>query len=209
MGVENFLTFMATALFFIMTPGIDTIFILNKSIGQGRKAGMYATLGINSGVLVHTAFAALGLSLLVAKSALAFSVIKYLGAAYLVYLGVAKLMVAGNEGKAPAPAEVTGTGRQHYISGLVTNTLNPKVALFFLAFFPQFIRPEAINRPLPFLILGVTYAAMGMVWFLILTLFAAAFSEKLKHNPHVSKWINKISGAVFLMMGLKIALAKR
>jgi len=105
--------------------------------------------------------------------------------------------------------QIGHTSRQNFVSGLVTNTLNPKVALFFLAFFPQFIRLDEIDNPTPFIILGVTYAAMGMLWFLILTLFASSFSQKLKNNPHVSKWVNKVSGAVFISMGLKIALSKR
>src|SRR6202012_6040479 len=90
LGVENFLTFIIAATIFAITPGLDIMFILNKSIGQGKKAGFYATLGINTGVLVHTIFAALGLSLIIARSVLAFSVLKYLGAAYLVYLGITK-----------------------------------------------------------------------------------------------------------------------
>ncbi|MDX1328768.1 MAG: LysE family translocator, partial [Arenibacter sp.] len=92
MGIENFLAFLLTALFFVMTPGLDTVFILNKSITQGRKAGFYASLGINSGVLVHTLFAALGLSILIAQSAMAFSLIKYLGAAYMIYLGISNFI---------------------------------------------------------------------------------------------------------------------
>ena len=90
MGIENLITFIVTALFFIMTPGIDTIFVLNKSISQGRKSGIYATLGVNTGVLTHTFFAAIGLSMVIAKSAFAFAVIKYIGAIYLIYIGFLK-----------------------------------------------------------------------------------------------------------------------
>ncbi|MBQ0768888.1 MAG: LysE family translocator, partial [Bizionia sp.] len=141
MGIENFMTFIITALFFVMTPGIDTIFVLNKSIGQGKKAGVYSTLGINTGILVHTLFAALGLSLIVAKSATAFSVIKYIGAAYLIFIGISSLLSKKGVVKTVAADQKMNTGRQNFVSGLITNTLNPKVALFFLAFFPQFINP--------------------------------------------------------------------
>ncbi|HEY6900171.1 MAG TPA: LysE family translocator, partial [Puia sp.] len=123
---------------FIMTPGIDTMFVLNKAIGQGRKAGIYSSLGINSGILVHTTFAALGLSLIVAKSAVAFSVVKYLGAGYLIYLGVSSLL-KGSGVRAVAGVSVGQSNWKNFYTGIVTNVLNPKVALFFLSFFPQFI----------------------------------------------------------------------
>src|ERR1700743_3255445 len=134
MGIENFLTFMATTLFFIMTPGLDTVFILNKSIGQGRKAGIYATLGINTGILVHTTFAALGLSLIIAKSVIAFTVLKYLGAAYLIYLGITKIVSKETIVNTGAVKKSANTSKQNFISGVVNNVLSPKVALFFLAF---------------------------------------------------------------------------
>lgn len=209
MGVENYLTFIFTALFFIMTPGLDTIFILNKSIGQGKKAGVYSTLGVNTGVLVHTIFAALGLSLIIAKSVIAFAVLKYLGAAYLIYLGIAKMVSKKTIVNTDAVKKEANTSKQNFISGVVNNVLNPKVALFFLAFFPQFIKRELINSPLPFIILGVTYAVMGIVWLLMLTLFASAFSKKLADNSKAGKWLNKISGVAFIAMGLKVAFTKR
>ena len=209
MGIENFLTFMATTLFFIMTPGLDTVFILNKSIGQGRKAGIYATLGINAGILVHTTFAALGLSLIVAKSVVAFTVLKYLGAAYLIYLGIAKIVSKETIIKTGTIKKASNTSKQNFISGVVNNVLNPKVALFFLAFFPQFIKRESIGSPVPFIILGATYAVMGVLWLLMLTMFASTFSKKLTDNPQSGKWINRFSGIAFILMGLKVALTKR
>jgi threonine/homoserine/homoserine lactone efflux protein len=209
MGIENFLTFMAATLFFIMTPGLDTVFILNKSIGQGRKAGVYATLGINTGILVHTTFAALGLSLVIAKSVIAFTVLKYLGAAYLIYLGIAKIVSKDTILNTHAIKKATNTSKQNFVSGVVNNVLNPKVALFFLAFFPQFIKRESINSPVPFVILGATYAVMCVIWLLMLTLFASAFSKKLTDTPQAGKCINKLSGIAFILMGLKVAFTKR
>ncbi|APG64285.1 lysine transporter LysE [Tenacibaculum todarodis] len=207
MGIENLMTFIVTALFFIMTPGIDTVFVLNKSIGQGRKSGIYATFGINTGVLVHTFFAALGLSVLIAKSTIAFSLIKFLGAGYLIYLGFLKLK--NKEGFFPADnKKFSKNSKNDFWTGFLTNTLNPKVALFFLAFFPQFINVNQMDNPIPFLLLGITYALIGIVWFLILTLFASVFSQKLKSNLKSGCWLNKLSGLVFIVMGIKIALAK-
>ncbi|WP_245849745.1 LysE family translocator [Hymenobacter crusticola] len=198
-----------TALLFTMTPGLDTIFILNKSIGQGHKAGLYSTLGINTGVLVHTLFAALGLSLIVAQSAIAFAILKYLGAAYLLYLGVQKLRSKQALVAIDAADQPPTSDRQNFVSGVVTNVLNPKVALFFLAFFPQFIEPTALNNPLPFLLLGLTYAAIGVLWFTLLTMFAAYFAARVMQRPAASTWLNRISGGAFILMGLKVALTRR
>lgn len=209
MGLENFLTFVITALIFIMTPGIDTVFILNKSIGQGKKAGIYSTLGINTGILVHTLFAALGLSLIIAKSAIAFAIIKYLGAAYLIYLGISKIVSKTTMIEAAGKQKANNSNLQNFVAGLVTNVLNPKVALFFLAFFPQFINPKAMDNPVPFFTLGITYAFMGIIWLAMLTMFASAFSKKLVANPKTNNWLNKGSGVVFILMGLKIAFSKK
>lgn len=209
MGIEHFFTFVISAFFFILTPGIDTVFVLNKSISQGKKAGVYATLGVNSGILVHTLFAALGLSLILAQSALAFSIVKYAGAAYLFYLGIEKLVSKKKTFQFKTSAETRVSNRKNYISGVLTNVLNPKVALFFMAFFPQFIRPEAINSPLPFILLGATYAFLGLIWFTILSLFTSSFSDRLMNNPRFSKWMDKIAGITFILLGVKIALTRR
>ena len=208
-GVENFLAFVIAATIFVLTPGLDTIFILNKSIAQGKRAGIYATMGINTGVLVHTIFAALGLSLIVAKSVLAFAVLKYFGAAYLLYLGVSKLISKENIIDIQAPQKNGKTGKQNFISGVINNILNPKVALFVLAFFPQFIKREYISSPVPFIFLGITYAILGLTWLMVLTLFAAAFSKKLSNSHRANTWLNRFSGITFVLMGVKVALSKR
>jgi threonine/homoserine/homoserine lactone efflux protein len=208
MGIINFTTFLITSFLFIISPGIDTIFILNKSIAQGKKWGLYSTLGITTGVLVHTTFAAFGLSLILAQSAMAFNVVKYLGAVYLIYLGVTKLfakegIIKEKESKQPASVKKT------YLSAVLTNVLNPKVAIFFLAFFPQFIQPAFLHSALPFIVLGVSYAILGLLWFVILTIFAGSFSHKLQEKPSIGAWLNKFSGVVFILMGAKVAFTKR
>lgn len=207
-GIENYTLFLATAFLFIMSPGIDTVFVLNKSIGQGRTAGVYATLGINSGILVHTMFAAFGLSMIVAQSAIAFSIVKYLGALYLVYMGISailskkKLDITTQEPK-------HRSNFQHFYAGFITNTLNPKVALFFLSFFPQFIKKEYFNSAAPFITLGISYAILGVMWFLTITYFSSLFSERLKANPGFNNWMNKTSGVVYILMGVKIAITRK
>jgi len=204
MGIENFITFMLTALLFVVTPGIDTVFVLNKSIGQGRKSGMFAALGINIGVLVHTLFAALGLSVLLSQSEMAFTIIKYIGFAYLVYLGVLKLKNTKEVLHLVADKEVHKKVNNDFWSGFFTNTLNPKVALFIIAFFPQFINPAQMNNPMPFIILGFTFALIGTVWYLGLSFFAGSFSENIKSHPNFNVWLNRVSGFAFILMGIKI-----
>lgn len=196
---------MVSALFFVMTPGMDTVFVLNKSIGQGRKSGFYATLGVNTGVLTHTFLSAIGVSVLLSKSALAFSIIKYAGACYLIYTGYLKLKNNTGILLGKAEPENRESLKKDFWSGFITNSLNPKVALFFLAFFPQFVTPSQIDNPIPYLLLGLTFAAIGVIWYLILTLFASEFSEKIRSNPKTEIWIGRVSGLVFILMGLKIA----
>ncbi|WP_183561300.1 LysE family translocator [Mucilaginibacter sp. SP1R1] len=208
MGIINFTTFLIASFLFIISPGIDTIFILNKSIAQGKKSGIYATLGITTGVLVHTTLAAFGLSLILAQSAMVFNLVKYLGAAYLIYLGVTKFFSTETIVKENKVMELEPI-KKTYLSAVVTNTLNPKVAIFFLAFFPQFIQPAYIHNALPFILLGVTYAITGLLWFMLLTLFAGAFSVKLKQKQSFGIWLNKFSAIAFVLMGVKIAFTKR
>lgn len=208
MGIINFTTFLVTSFLFIISPGIDTIFVLNKSVTQGKKAGIYSTLGITTGVLVHTTLAAFGLSLILSQSAMAFSFVKYAGAAYLVCLGISKFFSKDTVVKKDTPAIIESV-RKTYLSAVLANALNPKVAIFFLAFFPQFIQPTHIHNALPFILLGVTYALTSLVWFMILTFFAGSLSIRLKQRPLFGVWLNKFSAIVFVLMGVKIAFTKR
>ena len=206
MGIENFIAFFTATILFVLTPGMETIFLINKSISQGRKSGVYTAFGLNTGALVHTLFGALGLSIIVAKSAIFFALIKYLGAAYLIYLGVMKVLskkdLIGND----VEEQKKNSAKNDFKSGFITNILNPKVALFFIAFFPQFISPDHIENPVPFIFMGISYALMTTVWYLFLTSFAGAFSKKVKENQNIGIRMNKISGVVFVLMGLQIAL---
>ncbi|EWH10953.1 lysine exporter protein (lyse/ygga) [Cellulophaga geojensis KL-A] len=206
MGVENFITFLLTALIFIVTPGIDTVFVLNKSISQGKKSGIHATLGINTGILVHTVFAALGLSVLLSKSDYAFTAIKYTGFVYLLFLGITKLK-SSNKTLKIKECNKPKKQKSDFWSGFLTNTLNPKVALFILAFFPQFINPAQIKNPIPFILLGATFAIIGTLWYIGLTFFASSFTQKINNNPSFNLWLNRLSGVVFILMGISIVLA--
>lgn len=214
MGIDNYFAFIVTGYLLVMTPGMDTLLVLNKAITQGKKSGVYTTLGISSGILFHTFLGAIGLSMLIANSTIAFAIIKYLGAAFIIYLGIMKFMEKRKEIKVAElkTSELGNTKKSSsikndFITGLFTNILNPKVAVLFLAFFPQFINPNHLESPLPFIFLGTTMAIIGITWFLSLTFFSNYFTKKFKSSKNSKISLNKISGVIFIIMGLSIAFA--
>lgn len=207
-GIVNYEFYLIATVVFIMTPGMDTVFVLNSSLGESRKVGIFAALGVNAGILVHTFFAAFGLSVLLAQSAMAFMIIKYLGAAYLIFIGI-KALFAKYKAIDIQSDNVTEVNiGKSFRRGLVTNILNPKVALFFLSFFPQFVNHNDIGSSLPFLLLGFTYVALGVVWYISLVLFVSLFADKLKKQPAFQKYMNRISGFIFVLMGVKVAVSE-
>ena len=214
-GIENYLGFVLAAILLNLTPGTDTMYIITRSVSHGSAAGFYSVLGIISGILVHTVFAALGLSIILINSPLAFTVVKYIGASYLCYLGIKMLMskqpslLANHLPKSSPSAPANPIAHwQIYKQGVLTNVFNPKVALFFLAFFPQFIDPSYAHSALSFLILGLSFALTGFVWCLCLALLASRFSANLRKNPAIEVLLNKISGVVFIGLGVKLLTEK-
>lgn len=205
MGVENFIAFLITAGIFVVTPGMDTLFVLNKSIGQGRRSGVLVSLGINTGIMVHTLLGALGLSVILAQSAYGFTIVKYLGAAYILYMGITGFR-SKKDIFQTSTQDLNTNRKGDFWSGFITNVFNPKVALFFMAFFPQFIIPEQISSPLPFITLGVTYAIIGILWLFTLSFFAGTFTEKIRNNPKIGLQLNKITGLIFIGMAVMVAL---
>jgi len=214
-GIENYLGFILAAILLNLTPGTDSMYIITRSISQGQTAGVYSVLGITSGILVHTLLAALGLSVLLANSPTAFMIVKYVGASYLCYLGFKMLTsknsnsIANNLSKEQnVTSQKAVDGWQIYKQGVLTNTFNPKVALFFLAFFPQFIDASYAYGMLSFLMLGLTFATTGFIWCLCLAMLASKFSKKLRENPKIEFMMNKISGVVFMGLGIKLLTEK-
>ena len=207
-GVVNYGAFLAAAFLFAVTPGLDTAFVLGKALGAGRRAALITAFGINAGVLVHTVVGALGLSALLAASSEAFLAVKWAGALYLVWLGLNALF-----SKAQPFGALGGAGRESawtsFRSGLIANVLNPKVALFVLAFFPQFITDEAQGRPLPFILLGLSYAGVGLLWYLCFAWCAGSLGGCLKTHPAFGRISGRLSGVVFILLGLRMALAER
>ena len=204
-GIENYTGFLIGGILLNLTPGSDTIYILTRSISQGKKAGVYSVLGISTGGLSHTFLAAFGLSIILSTSAMAFKIVKIIGALYLVYLGIKMLtdktnIFANNE------SVKRNSLTQIYLQGFLTNLLNPKVALFFLSFLPQFINMSQSKGPIPFLILGITFVTTGTIWCLILAYSSSLMTKTLRENVKLGKYLQKISGVIFLGLGLKLAL---
>ncbi len=208
-GIINFEAFLLASLLLNLTPGADTMYILGRSISQGKKAGLLSALGIASGALVHCLFAALGLSILLAKSAFAFQIVKYAGAIYLIYLGI-KMLRSSSKQSFEFKKELSDINyKKIYISGIFTNILNPKVAFFFLAFIPQFINESYSTSPTPFIILGLTFVTTGTIWCLILALFSSKLSNKIRQNYRFKIWLDRITGSLFIVLGIKLALSKK
>jgi threonine/homoserine/homoserine lactone efflux protein len=168
-----------------------------------------SVLGIATGSVIHTTLAALGLSIIIAKSIIAFNIIKYAGAVYLVYVGYKMLTDQSQLNTETFLTEKKVTLKKIYRDGVITNVLNPKVALFFIAFLPQFIDPTFKNTILPFLALGITFTITRTIWCLMLANFASIISHKLKSNKKLSGYFNKTCGAVLIGLGIKVALTGR
>lgn len=207
-GIQNYEMFLLAGIILNLTPGSDTIYILSRSIAQGKKAGIYSVLGIISGVAIHTLLAALGLSAILATSAAAFMAVKIIGAVYLGYLGLTTLLA--KENKLISLTDSTHITPQNiYFQGLLTNVLNPKVALFFLSFLPQFIVPSNTYGLLPFLCLGATFLITGTMWCLLLVLFSSRVTTYLRENEKAAFITNKVCGTIYLGLGVKLLTAEK
>ncbi len=207
-GIENYVGFVIAGVVLNLTPGADTMYILTRSVSQGGRAGIYSVLGITTGGLIHTTLAAFGLSMILAKSALAFNIIKYVGVAYLVYLGIKMIIEKNNLFENNAQVMGKTDLFKIYRQGLLTNVLNPKVALFFISLLPQFINPHYADGPVPFLILGVTFMTTGTIWCLILAYSASFITKTLRNNDRIGKFMQKLSGFIFIALGIKILTDK-
>ncbi|WP_426321129.1 LysE family translocator [Pseudoduganella sp. R-43] len=222
-GIHDLTLFVISGLLLNIMPGPDSLLIMARSASQGWRAGCAAALGVGAGTMLHIGAAALGLSALLATSATAFTVVKWVGAAYIVWCGIGML-------RARLKADKTGTPvsdplgqtppyrfapqanlpyRKIFAQGFLTNVLNPKVALFFLAFVPQFIDVDAANKPLAFLVLGCIFNFNGMLWCNSLAIFTAFASARLKVKPLVALWLNRATGSLFIALGARLALAEQ
>jgi threonine/homoserine/homoserine lactone efflux protein len=207
-GIHDLALFIVSGLLLNIMPGPDSLLIMTRSATQGWRAGVAAAIGIGAGCFVHIFAAALGLSALLATSATAFTVVKLVGAAYILTMAVGLLLSKKRDAGAPLAVPPLPY-RKIFGQGFLTNVLNPKVAIFFLAFVPQFIDADAPHKALAFIILGSIFTINGVLWCCSLALFTAQASARLKVNPAVSLWLNRITGSLFVWLGVKLALSKQ
>jgi threonine/homoserine/homoserine lactone efflux protein len=176
-------------------------------MAQGRRAGVASALGITVGSLGHTCAVALGLSAFLATSAWAFTAVKLVGGGYLIFLGIKMFFERGEQMHLQSGFRRTSTVTI-FRQGVLTNLLNPKVALFFLAFLPQFIDPASPAKVPAFLLLGLTFVATGTLWCLTLAFFAAVIGKRLRDSRNISQWLNKALGSLFVFLGARLAVAR-
>ncbi len=204
-GIQHFEVFFLACVILILTPGTDTIYILSRS-AWGKKTGVYSVLGTSSGIITHTILAALGLSVILAKSAMAFMIVKVIGAVYLVYLGVTTL-ISKDKKLMCVEKSTAHSSKETFLHGFLNNLLNPKVALFFISFLPQFIDSTNAYGIFPFIILGMTFYMMSLIWSFVLVFISAWVTEYLKKDITSSKMINKLCGILYIGFGLKLLTA--
>lgn len=207
MAIHDYWLFVATGVFLNLMPGQDTLYIVGSSIAYGRRVGVASALGICTGCIVHTLAAAVGLSAILATSVTAFVAIKLAGAAYLIYLGV-RAMMAPSASIAPLQRRACIAGGLAFRRGVLTNVLNPKVALFFLALLPQFIDSDSPNKIAAFLALGLTFVATGTAWCLFLAVAASHIRGYFVEHPAALGRISRTSGALFVLLGLRLAASE-
>ncbi len=205
-GIENIGLFIVSGLLLNILPGPDSLLIIGRSASQGFKAGSAAALGIGTGTFVHILAAVVGLSAILATSAMAFTLVKVLGGIYLIYIAISMLLKGAGE-----PGDnLHELPRQPYgkifMQGLLTNVLNPKIAVFFLAFMPQFIAVESDNKALAFLVLGVIFNVNGMLWCHFLAWMSATIGARMTASKRVSRWLNRLAATLFGYFGIKLAL---
>lgn len=203
--MNDILTFLVLTLFVIMSPGIDTALITKRTMADGQTGGYKMALGLASGSLVHTLAATFGLSALLLQSALAFEIVKYAGAVYLMYLGISAFLSIKSDTGSSAKEEKTKE-TSAFRQGLVSNVLNPKVAVFFLTFLPQFVQNDQ-NVTLQLLLMGITYTILAITWFFVFVFFIN-YLRKWLTTPSVQRFMDKATGVVLIGFGLKLAFEK-
>lgn len=207
MDMTNFAIFFTASWILIITPGPDIIYVITRGVSQGRRAGIVSAIGVTLGILVHTIFAALGLAVILRTSALAFLAVKYTGAAYLVYLGIKSYRDKTSFDLTSEQAQART--RTIFIQGMLSNVLNPKVALFFLAFLPQFVNSDYGGVALQMLYLGLTFAFFCVIFLLFLGYFSGSLGLWLSRNQFLASKIRFITGSILIALGLRLAFIDR
>jgi threonine/homoserine/homoserine lactone efflux protein len=209
MDTHNFFVFALASFMLNITPGNDMLYVASRSAGQGIKAGIISSLGIMAGCLVHILAAVIGISAVIARSATAFDVIKYLGAAYLVYLGIKSIANRKTSSFVIESKMKSVSYRNLFWQGVITNVLNPKVALFFLAFLPQFIDLKMENPQWNILFLGLWFDCSGTLVNFLVSIAFGKMGNWLASSPRYIKIQEKLTGCLLIGLGIKVALTSK
>ena len=201
---STLLVFAAASLALLIVPGPAVVYIVTRSLSQGRSAGMVSMLGVQTGGLVHVAAAAIGVSAVLASSATAFAIVKYVGAAYLIHLGIQKLRRPADAPLGAIPAQ---TRRRLYREGIVVNVLNPKTAIFFLAFLPQFVDPDRGATALQVTVLGLLFVSLAVLSDGAYALLAGTLGDRLRRSVDVRRRLDRLSGGIYIALGAASAFA--
>ncbi len=207
LGTEDLWLFISAGIALNLVPGQDFVFVASRSASQGFEAGSVAALGIGAGTLGHIFAAAFGISALLAASENAYLLIKVLGGLYLLYMGLSMLFKRTVPANSVFVSLSTSSNKTIFYQGFLTNALNPKVALFFIAFVPQFIAADSSNVSLSFLFLGFLFSFNGLIWWLIVGWFSDNISAKLKHQAHLKRWSNLLAGGLFSYFGISLLMS--
>jgi len=207
MGITNLSLFFVASIALILAPGPDSLYVLARGLGQGRRAGIIAALGSSSGLLAHTTLAALGLAVLLQTSEIAYTGVRVGGALYLIYLGIRALL--SRERLAIGAASSQFSPQRMYLQGLLTNVLNPKVALFFIAFLPQFVDPHTPSFALSMLTLGLVFATLTVCYLTVVGLLSGALGRALLSRLRIARAIRWVSGAALIGLGLRLLIPER
>lgn len=200
-GIINYPYFIVSSILLIISPGLDFVYVLTRGVAEGKKAGVLSALGIGIGLLVHTCFAALGLSAVVKTSEWLYNLVKVTGAIYLIYLGI-KTIVLLKKTEAVTFAEKK---QKHALKqGILTNLMNPKTIVVFLAYLPQFVHPVALNPVRDLLLLGITLTLLAVSWFVFLGYFSGSVGLYIQKNKRVQIAISRASGIVMIVLGLQL-----
>ncbi|QIE22039.1 LysE family translocator [Caballeronia sp. SBC2] len=216
LGITGFTLFIVAVMLLSVTPGPDTAYIVGRSVAQGRGAGVVSALGIAVGCIVHTLACAFGLTALLAASVTAFTVVKFAGAIYLIYLGVrlifTKPAAAKTSNKQSGETRVRAAPKslqQLFTQGFVTNVLNPKVVLFFVSFIPQFVAVDSPHKTLAFLALGFVFVLVSTFWNTFVAWIAGSVTQRFSAKPSVKLWLDRVVGSAFVGLGIKLATSHR
>ena len=203
----KFALFITVSWALILAPGPDMLYVITRGMTHGRKAGMLSAIGVICGILVHTTAAAFGLTLIFQTSAWAFLIVKYLGAIYLIYLGI-KAWQNHNMFRLQ-PASTAVSSHRLFWQGVLSNVLNPKIAIFFLAFLPQFVDKASGQVTIQLILLGLTFAFLGLGFLLVIGYSAGAIGSWITHRPHYAQFLGRLSGGILIGLGLRLALTER